>query len=127
MIQDNGQLVEMKESFYESELLLQSFLENYPKLLSGEQISPNNPRRWLLIKSEAGIPSKEGEGGRWAVDHLFLDQDAIPTIVEVKRSTDTRIRREVVGKCWIMRQTPLFIGLSNHLRQSLKKDVKARI
>ena len=34
---------------------------------------------------------------RWSVDHLFLDQDAIPTIVEVKRSTDTRIRREVVG------------------------------
>jgi len=27
-----------------------------------------------------------------------LDQDAIPTIVEVKRSTDTRIRREVVGQ-----------------------------
>ncbi len=29
---------------------------------------------------------------------MFLDQDAIPTIVEVKRSTDTRIRREVVGQ-----------------------------
>jgi hypothetical protein len=27
-----------------------------------------------------------------------LDQDAIPAIVEVKRSTDTRIRREVVGQ-----------------------------
>ncbi len=38
----------------------------------------------------------EPGGGRW--DHLFLDQDAIPTIVEVKRSTDTRIRREVVGQ-----------------------------
>jgi hypothetical protein len=32
------------------------------------------------------------------VDHLFLDQDAIPTLVEVKRSSDTRIRREVVGQ-----------------------------
>jgi hypothetical protein len=29
---------------------------------------------------------------------LFVDQDAVPTIVEVKRSTDTRIRREVVGQ-----------------------------
>ena len=29
---------------------------------------------------------------------FFLDQDAIPTIVEVKRSTDTRIRREVIGQ-----------------------------
>jgi hypothetical protein len=39
-----------------------------------------------------------GSGNRWSVDHLFLDQDAVPTIVEVKRSTDTRIRREVVGQ-----------------------------
>jgi hypothetical protein len=29
---------------------------------------------------------------------LLIDQDAIPTIVEVKRSSDTRIRREVVGQ-----------------------------
>lgn len=32
------------------------------------------------------------------MDHLFVDQDAIPTLVEVKRSSDTRIRREVVGQ-----------------------------
>jgi hypothetical protein len=25
--------------------------------------------------------------GRWSLDHLFLDQDAIPTLVEVKRGT----------------------------------------
>ena len=37
-------------------------------------------------------------GGRWSIDHLFLEQDAIPTLVEVKRSSDTRIRREVVGQ-----------------------------
>lgn len=37
-------------------------------------------------------------GGRWSLDHLFLDQDGIPTLVEVKRSSDTRIRREVVGQ-----------------------------
>jgi len=29
---------------------------------------------------------------------LFLDQEAVPTLVEVKRSDDTRIRREVVGQ-----------------------------
>jgi hypothetical protein len=32
------------------------------------------------------------------LDHLYLDQDAVPTFVEVKRSSDTRIRREVVGQ-----------------------------
>jgi hypothetical protein len=29
---------------------------------------------------------------------LIIDQHAIPTLVEVKRSTDTRIRREVVSQ-----------------------------
>ena len=44
------------------------------------------------------IPFEEG-GREWmSLDHLFLDQDAIPTLVEVKRSSDTRIRREVVGQ-----------------------------
>jgi hypothetical protein len=33
-----------------------------------------------------------------SLDHLFLDQEGIPTLVEVKRSSDTRIRREVVGQ-----------------------------
>lgn len=32
------------------------------------------------------------------LDHLFVDQDGVLTLVEVKRSSDTRIRREVVGQ-----------------------------
>jgi hypothetical protein len=50
------------------------------------------------VSREMPLASEEDGAGRWSVDHLFLDQDAIPTIVEVKRSTDTRIRREVVGQ-----------------------------
>jgi hypothetical protein len=45
-----------------------------------------------------GVPGEVDGGGRFALDHLFLDQDGIPTLVEVKRSADTRIRREVVGQ-----------------------------
>lgn len=44
------------------------------------------------------MPGDSEESGRWSLDHLFLDQDGIPTFVECKRSTDTRIRREVVGQ-----------------------------
>jgi hypothetical protein len=44
------------------------------------------------------VPDAEDAPGRWSVDHLFLDHDAVPTLVEVKRSSDTRIRREVVGQ-----------------------------
>ena len=98
VLQGDNKLVEMEEQVYESEDLLQSLLEDYPSLLAGKQIKPDSPRRWLLISREAGIPDKEKGAGRWSVDHLFIDQDGIPTLVEVKRSTDTRIRREVIGQ-----------------------------
>ena len=90
--------MEMNEQGYDSEDMLQTLLAKYPNLLAGDQINSSAPRRWLLVSREASLPSEEGGAGRWAVDHLFLDQDAIPTLVEVKRSTDTRIRREVVGQ-----------------------------
>ena len=83
---------------YSSEDLLQQLIEKHPDVLSGEQIDPTDPPRWLLVSREAGVPDGEGSPLRWAVDHLLLDQNAVPTFVEVKRSTDTRIRREVVGQ-----------------------------
>jgi hypothetical protein len=91
-------LVEMTQLRYESEDRLQAFLETHPSLLGGEQMDSAAPRRWLLVSREMGVPGEERGAGRWSLDHLFLDQDAIPTLVEVKRSTDTRIRREVVGQ-----------------------------
>jgi hypothetical protein len=79
LVQDNDQLVEMNEQAYDSENLLQTLLAKYPALLVGNQINPTEPRRWLLIERESAVPSKEGGTGRWSADHLFLDQDAIPT------------------------------------------------
>jgi hypothetical protein len=88
----------MESQPYDSEALLQTLLAKFPDLLAGGQIDSASPRQWLLIKREMGIPAEENASDRWSVDHLFLDQDAIPTLVEVKRSSDTRIRREVVGQ-----------------------------
>ncbi len=88
----------MEEQDYPTEDHLQELLTRYPNLLAGNQIDDTNPRRWLLVSREAGLPDEENGSDRWSVDHLFLDQDAIPTLVEVKRSSDTRIRREVVGQ-----------------------------
>jgi hypothetical protein len=98
LVRDDGSLVELAEQAYESEALLQQLLERYPSLLAGNQMNPGAPRRWVLVAREAGVPSRLGGGTQWSVDHVFLDQDGVPTIVEVKRSTDTRIRREVVGQ-----------------------------
>lgn len=52
----------------------------------------------MLIKREASVPDHEGGGAWWSVDHLAVDQDAVPTFVEVKRASDTRARREVVAQ-----------------------------
>ena len=98
LIQKNDELVKMEEEEYENEDLLQKLLVKYPNLLAGELINDSNPRRWLLISREMDVPTRENTLGKWSADHLFIDQDAIPTIVEVKRSSDTRIRREVIGQ-----------------------------
>jgi hypothetical protein len=93
-----GNLIEMVEQAYELEDHLQELIALHPNLLAGDQVSPESPRRWLLVSREAGLPSEEAGPGRWSVDHLLLDQDAIPTLVEVKRSTNSEIRRTVVGQ-----------------------------
>ncbi|GBE30122.1 MAG TPA: hypothetical protein ENH10_09825 [Bacteroidetes bacterium] len=98
LLQDGGTLQEMTMASYDSELVLQELLERYPDLLAGAEIDQTTPRRWLLVRREQGVADHEQGGSRWAVDHLFLDQDGVPTLVEVKRSSDTRIRREVVGQ-----------------------------
>lgn len=88
----------LTEQPYMSEDLLQTLVEKYPDLLAGDQMNRSAPRKWLLVAREIGVPGEEGGSDRWFLDHLFLYQDGIPTLVEVKRSSDTRIRREVVGQ-----------------------------
>jgi hypothetical protein len=98
-IDEHGALAAMTATPYAAEDVLQALLERHPDLLAGGQMTPGDPRRWALIAREQGVPDRdEAAGTRWSIDHLFVDQDAVPTLVEVKRSTDTRIRREVVGQ-----------------------------
>ena len=98
LLKDSGDLEKVPMRPYDSEDLLQSLIAEHPELLAGDQINPDDPVRWILIKREAGVPGGEQQGARWATDHLLLDQNAIPTFVETKRSSDTRIRREMVGQ-----------------------------
>jgi hypothetical protein len=88
----------MTEQPYSNEDLLQKLLEDYPELLGGDQVDTIARRRLLLISREYGVPGEENGSDRWSLDHLFIDQEGIPTLVEVKRSSDTRLRREVVGQ-----------------------------
>lgn len=98
LLRGEDELVPMTGQPYDTEDVLQALLARFPDLLAGDQLGGGTPRRWLLISREAAVPSDEVGAGRWSLDHLFVDQDAVPTLVEVKRSSDTRIRREVVGQ-----------------------------
>ena len=96
-LKHGDELVEMVEQPYEAEAVLQRLLADYPNLLAGDE-DDEPRRRWLLVQRELGCAAEEDGGDRWSLDHLFLDQDGVPTLVEVKRSSDTRLRREVVGQ-----------------------------
>jgi hypothetical protein len=74
---------------------LQPLLAREPQLLAGDK---GEDTRYLLVQRELGIAPSEDAGARWNVDHLFLDQEGTPTLVEVKHSSNTEIRREIVGQ-----------------------------
>lgn len=88
----------MQPTQFAAETDFQFLLARFPDLLVGDQINAQDPRRWILVKREQAISTNEIGASQWSVDHLFLDQDGIPTLVEVKRQTNSRIRREVVGQ-----------------------------
>ena len=98
VMKDAGNLEPLTEEPFDTEDILQKLIADHPELLDGEQIRPADPRRWLLVTREKGIADGPDAGNRWSVDHLMIDQDAVPTFVEVKRSSNSEIRRSVVGQ-----------------------------
>ena|GEM_PF-473821 len=99
MIKENNEFVEMEEKKHTRELDFQKLIEEYPDLIPGDQIDSGNPRKWLHVGSEVNFPIV-GSGNIY-LDHLFLDfldQDGIPTLVEIKRSEDDRLKREVTAQ-----------------------------
>lgn len=93
---DGSSALILRASRYDREADFQKLLARYPALLDGEQFDPVSPRRWLLVGQE--IPVPDSESNRWSLDHLFVDQDGVARLVEVKRKSDTRLRREVVAQ-----------------------------
>ena len=100
MNETDGQqrLEPLMEEPFDLEDTLQALLARHPELIDGEQIRPGDPRRWILVRREQGIAATPGGGDWWSVDLLLIDQDAMPTLVEVKRGSNPEIRRTVVGQ-----------------------------
>lgn len=63
LLGDDGVLTEVSIAPYDAEAELQELLEGHVDLLPGAQINRDSPRRWLLVKREAGIPPSGGRRG----------------------------------------------------------------
>jgi hypothetical protein len=72
---------------------LQTFFQKYPQIIPGKQIDPvsADPPRFVLLRREMPIAS-------WSLDHLFVDQNGILTLVETKLFQNPESRREVIGQ-----------------------------
>ena len=87
------------------------------------------PRKWLLVQREQVLPYDETGLKIFYLDHLFLDQDGIPTIVETKRSSDNRLRREVVAQMLdyaanALIYLPVEVIISNLINTYPEKDLE---
>ncbi len=91
-------LAKLDNTAYDSEAVLQEALALYPEVIAGSTTAGAGEGRLMLIRREMPVPSAAVGGPGFSLDHLFVDSDCIPVLVEVKRSSDTCIRREVVGQ-----------------------------
>ena len=95
---EDGGLESLEEELFATEDELQVLIAEHPELLDGQQMRPGDPRRWIFITREKGIAETSESGARWSIDHLIVDQDAVPTLAEVKRASNPEIRRTIVGQ-----------------------------
>ena len=72
---------------------LQTLFEKYPQIIPGKQIDPvsEDPPHFVLLRREMPV-------GGWSLDHLFVDQKGILTLVETKLFQNPESRREVIGQ-----------------------------
>lgn len=94
-LRDGDTYVELVEQPYDTEKMLQDLIAQHPQILAGDE---RGHGRLVLVKQEAALDDPELGGSRWSLDHLYLDAAGTPTLVEVKRASDPRLRREVVAQ-----------------------------
>ena len=123
---ERGVLEPMEEAPFSTEDQLQALIADHPELLDGKQIRPGDPRRWILVTREKGIAESVDSGNRWSLDHLLIDQDAVPTLVEVKRGRNSDIRRAVVGQMLEYAAHAAHSWTATELRQAFEESTSPR-
>lgn len=97
-LKTEGKPEPLEETPSSTEGRLQKLIADHPDLLDGVQIRPGDARRRILVVPKKGIAASSGGNARWSMNHLIVDRDAVPTLVEVKRAANREIRRAIVGQ-----------------------------
>jgi hypothetical protein len=95
LIDASNQPTELRRSDYGSEDVFQRLLADHPAML---RAAAGAKEKLLFVRREQPVPDQTEGAERWSLDHLFLDSDAVPVLVEVKQASDARARREVVAQ-----------------------------
>ena len=92
---------------------LQMLLQRYPQIIPGKQIDPasDDPPRFVLLRREMPV-------GDWSLDHLFVDQRGVLTLVETKLFENPGSRREVIGQLIEYAANAIDVWASGQARQS---------
>ena len=118
-------LSKLTDQPYDSEDVLQQALAMYPEVLAGTSTTGHREDGLLLVRREMGVPNQDGGAANFSLDHLFIDAECVPVLVEVKRSRDTRIRREVVGQMLDYAANGVRYWPLEMLQQSLEAEATA--
>ncbi len=122
----DGGLEPLEELPFATEDDLQKLIADHPELLDGEQMRPGDPRRWILITREKGIAQTPDSSAWWSLDHLIVDQDAVPTLVEVKRGSNSEIRRTIVGQMLEYAAHASQTWTADDLRETFERSAQTR-
>lgn len=88
---------EVAETPFEIEDELEEVVAANPQLLC-DSLTQGFPQRLLLIGLHQGVRTSEQGAFEKEIDLLFVDQDAVPTLVEVKLRKNGEIKRRVIGQ-----------------------------
>ncbi|CUR58609.1 hypothetical protein NOCA2520015 [metagenome] len=87
----DGSLLPMVATPYPTAHQLNSLVQTHPEVVASEQMS-TQPRRWaLVLGSDAGTTGRQGVS-------LFVDQEAVPTLVSTRVADDEAQRRDAIGQ-----------------------------
>ena len=115
----------MRPTEFSAELDFQDLLARFPELLVGDQIDPEQPRRFMLVKQEQAI-GHGAEPCRWSMDHLFVDQDGNPHVgggqAEIRYPPSTGSKS---GRCSSTRPIARVIGLRSPCRAAAEATCAA--